>query len=80
MMKMVNGSVAVTFGNTQKLNRKDDVMKFIEEYKGYKIYKCDQDDYMKSLNLHFMAYDKEENLFDGATTLEQMKERIDVEG
>lgn len=54
-------------------------MEFIEEYKGYKIFKCKQDGYMELLNLHLMAYDKEGNLFDGATTLEQMKERIDME-
>lgn len=55
-------------------------MKYIEEYKGYKIYECKQDDYMKMKNLHFMAYDAEGNLFDGATTLEEMKQKIDAKG
>ncbi len=55
-------------------------MEFIEEYKGYMIFKCEQDGYTESLNLHYMAYDKEENLLDGAETLEKMKNRIDMEG
>ena len=50
--------------------------KFIEEYKGYKIYKCKQDSYMKQNNLHYMAYDEAGNLFDGAETLEEMKNKI----
>lgn len=46
------------------------------EYKGYKIYKQKQDDYMRKNNLHYMAYDSNENLFDGAETLEEMKQKI----
>lgn len=50
---------------------------YIETYKGYNIYKPKQDAYMKQLNIHYMAYDEEGNLFDGAKTLEEMKQKID---
>ena len=50
---------------------------YIETYKGYKIYKPKQDTYMKQLNIYYMAYDEEENLFDGAKTLEEIKQKID---
>lgn len=50
---------------------------YIETYKEYNIYKPKQDAYMKQLNIYYMAYDEEGNLFDGAETLEEMKLKID---
>lgn len=51
--------------------------KFIENYKGYNIYKCKQDTYMKLKDIRYVAYDKEENLVDGKDTLNNMKKYID---
>lgn len=50
--------------------------KFIENYKGYNIYKCKQDMYMKLKNINYLAYDKEDNLVDGNETLGGLKKYI----
>ena len=55
---------------------KNYIENYIETYKNYYIYKPKQDAYMKQLNIHYMAYDKEGNLFDGAETLEEIKKKI----
>ena len=52
-------------------------MEFIEEYKGFKIYKCKQDTYMKMKEIHYMAYCRDGSLFDGAETLKKMRLIID---
>lgn len=52
-------------------------MEFVEEYKGFKIYKYKQDTYMKMKGIHYLAYFPDGDLYDGTDTVKNMRKRID---